>query len=180
MDNNIEKILLSESEISETVRSLANTLNSFYNDSDEVILVGILKGCISFYADLARHLTFPVRFEFMCVSSYGAGTQSTGMLRIDKDLTLDISGRDVLIIEDILDSGNTLFQLKKLLLQRGADDLKLCCLLDKPSRRRADITAGFVGKTIEDEFVVGYGLDYNEQCRQLPYIGVLKRCIYEK
>lgn len=130
--------------------------------------------------DLMRNITVPCRIDFMAVSSYGSGTQSSGRVKIKKDLDIDISGYDLLVVEDILDSGVTLNSLRQLLKLRNPKSIKICTLLDKPERRKADITADYVGTEVPDEFVVGYGLDYDEKYRNLPFIGVLKRSVYEK
>ncbi|MBE7028383.1 MAG: hypoxanthine phosphoribosyltransferase [Ruminococcaceae bacterium] len=175
----IEYILINEQEIENKVKEIAQALDAYYKD-EEVIAVCILKGSVPFYWDLVRKLSFPVKFDFMCVSSYGSGTVSTGEIKILKDLVVDIKGKNVLIVEDILDSGNTLYSLKKIFEKRNPKDVKICTLLDKPERRVKDIKADFCGFEIEDKFVVGYGLDYDEKYRQLPYIGVLKESVYTK
>jgi len=179
MENDVEKVLISEAEIAEKIKELAKEMDTYYN-GEEVVFVCILKGAVTFFTDLVRAVSFPVQFDFMCVSSYGAGTSSTGSAKILKDLSVDIAGKHVLIVEDILDSGNTLSALVKLLSSRNPKDIKLCCFLNKPSRRTKPIDADFVGYEIPDAFVVGYGLDYDERYRQLPYIGVLKPSVYEK
>ena len=133
-----------------------------------------------FFSDLIRHMETPLELDFMAVSSYGCGTTSTGCLQVKKDLTTDIAGRDVLIVEDIIDSGNTLYNLKKLLNSRSPSSVNIVTLLDKPQRREVPMEPEYTCFVIEDEFVVGYGMDYAEEYRNLPYIGVLKRCVYEK
>ena len=175
----IEYILVNEQEIENRIKEIADELNAYYKD-EEVIAVCILKGSVPFYWDLIKRLSFPVKFDFMCVSSYGASTVSTGEIKILKDLVVDIKGKNVLVVEDILDSGNTLYSLKKIFSERSPKDVKICTLLDKPDRRVKDIEADFLGFKIEDKFVVGYGLDYDEKYRQLPYIGVLKESVYTK
>lgn len=179
LEENIERVLLTREEIAAKVREVAEEMGEFYR-GQEVIMVCILKGSVTFFADLAREVPFPAVFDFMCVSSYGSGSVSGGSVRILKDLTVDIADKHVVIVEDILDTGNTLSALFEQLKARKPASLKLCCLLDKPDRRTKPISADFVGFTIPDEFVVGYGLDYNEAYRQLPYVGVLKRSVYEK
>ena len=179
VEKDIEKILVNEQEIRQKVKQIAKEMGAYYN-GEEVVLVCILKGSVTFFADLVRELPFPVIYDFMCVSSYGSNAVSSGSVRILKDLTVDIAGRHVLIVEDILDTGNTLHALFKQLNARQPASLKLCCFLDKPSRRKKPIKADFSGFAIPDEFVVGYGLDYNEKYRQLPYVGVLKREVYEQ
>ena len=145
----------------------------------DLLMVVILKGSFVFAADLFRHLTIPASVDFMSVSSYGSGSVSSGVIRVKKDLDTSIEGKDVLIVEDILDSGNTLNHLKDLLHSRGVKSLKICTILNKPDRRVAPIYADYVGFDIPDEFVVGYGLDYDEKFRNLPYVGILKREYYE-
>ena len=178
LDQDIERVLISEEEIAQKVKEIASEMGEFYQDK-EVVLVCILKGSVTFFSDLTRVVPFPVAYDFMCVSSYGSGSVSGGSVRILKDLTVDISGKHVVIVEDILDTGNTLTALFAQLQARNPASLKLCCLLDKPDRRIKPIYADFVGFSIPDEFVVGYGLDYDEKYRQLPYVGVLKRSVYE-
>ncbi len=178
LDQDVERVLISEEEIAQKVKEIAAEMGEFYQDK-EVVLVCILKGSVTFFSDLTRVIPFPVMYDFMCVSSYGSGSVSGGSVRILKDLTVDISGKHVVIVEDILDTGNTLTALFAQLEARNPASLKLCCLLDKPDRRIKPIYADFVGFSIPDEFVVGYGLDYDEKYRQLPYVGVLKRSVYE-
>ncbi len=178
LEKDIEKVLVNEEEICEKVKQIAKEMGDAYN-GEEVVLVCILKGSVTFFADLVRAVPFPVIYDFMCVSSYGNSTVSSGSVRILKDLTVDIAGRHVVIVEDILDTGNTLHALFKQLKSRQPASLKLCCFLDKPSRRQKPVKADFCGFAIPDEFVVGYGLDYKEKYRQLPYVGVLRREIYE-
>ncbi len=178
LEANVDKILLTEEQISVRVKEIAEEMAEFYSGK-EVVFVCILKGSVSFFADLTRAISFPVIYDFMCVSSYGSQTVSGGSVRILKDLTVDITGKHVVIIEDILDTGNTLSSLLSQLSARNPASLKLCCMLDKPERRTKPIQADYVGFKIPDEFVVGYGLDYDEQYRQLPYVGVLKRSVYE-
>ena len=170
--------LYSEADIHAKVRELAAAIDRDYAGCSP-FLIGVLKGCFVFMADLARAITLPCDIDFMSVSSYGNGTSTTGAVSITKDLSRDIEGRDVLIVEDILDSGVTLSYLKSYLQNRKPASLRICTLLDKPARRRADITADYVGFTCPDSFVVGYGLDYAEKYRNLPFIGVLKPEIYE-
>lgn len=178
MHKDVQEIYFSAEEIDKKVTEIANQLNEYYK-GEEVLMVGILKGSLPFFIDLSRKVNFPVAFDFMCVSSYGASSKSSGELKISKDLSTSIENKNVLIIEDILDSGNTLYNLYNNLLTRNPKSIKLCCFMDKPSRRERDITVDFLGFTIPDEFVVGYGLDYAEKYRELPYVGVLKREIYE-
>ncbi len=178
MQNNIDHILLSEEEIALKVKEIADQINKDYQGK-EIVCICILKGAVIFFGNLVKNLNMPLSFDFMIVSSYSSGTVSSGKLDIKKDLEQDIRGKHVLIIEDILDTGNTLKKLKEELLTREPASLKLCSLLDKPSRRTADIECDYTGFEIPDEFVVGYGLDFDEKYRHLPYIGVLKPECYE-
>lgn len=178
MRNDIDHILYDEAVISAKIKALGARISEDYAGKSP-FLIGVLKGCFVFMADLARNITLPCDIDFMAVSSYGSGTSTTGAVKITKDLNRDIEGRDVLIIEDILDSGVTLSYLKAYLSNRNPASIKICTLMDKPARRKADITADYTGFVCPDEFVVGYGLDYDEKYRNLPYIGVLKPEIYE-
>ena len=173
MNNNIDHVLITEEEIAAKVKEIAEQINKDYAEK-EIICVCILKGAVIFFGNLVKNLNMPLSFDFMVVSSYESGTVSSGQLKIKKDLEQDISGKHVLIIEDILDTGNTLKKLKEELTLRNPASIKLCSLLDKPSRRTADIECDYTGFEIPDEFVVGYGLDFDEKYRHLPYIGVLK------
>lgn len=172
MHENIESILLSEEKIHARIAELGQELSREYAGKNP-LFVGVLKGVVVFYADMVRAITIPCEFDFMAVSSY-SGTESTGQLKIKKDLGCDISGRHVVILEDILDTGFTLSRTVEFLKSRNPASLKICTLLDKPERREAQIEADYVGFTIPNVFVVGYGLDYNERYRNLPYVGVLK------
>jgi len=174
----IERILITENELAATVDSLAAKINADYGD-EPLILAIILKGSLVFATDLMKKLTMPLTIDFMQASSYGSGTASQGFINIKKDLSCDIEGKNVLIIEDIIDSGNTLHKLKELLKERNPKTVKICTILDKPDRRVTEVEVEYSGIVIPDEFVVGYGLDYNELYRNLPYVGVLKREIYE-
>ena len=169
----ITKVLIDEEKIAKRVAELGAQIEKDY-EGKEPIVVAILKGSIIFYGDLVRKIKLPMRFDTMAVSSYGSGTNSSGNVKIKKDMSHDICGKDVLIIEDIIDSGNTMKSLTALLEHRGAKSIKVCAFLDKPSRRQTDFEADYVGYSIPDEFVVGYGLDYDEKYRNLPYIGVLE------
>ena len=179
MDKSIERVMLSEEQIAKRVKEVAAQLDRLY-EGRRPLVVCILKGSVVFFADLIRHMTTPLELDFMAVSSYGAGTESTGRLKVTKDLTTDIAGRDVLIVEDIIDSGNTLYNLKKMLISRAPASVNIVTLLDKPERREAPMEPEYTCFVIEDEFVVGYGMDYAEEYRNLPYIGVLKRSVYDK
>ena len=178
MRNDIDYILYDEGTLKDKVKELGRAITEDYKGKTP-FLVGVLKGCFVFMADIAREIDLPCDIDFMAVSSYGNGTSTTGAVKITKDLSRDIEGRDVIIIEDILDSGVTLSYLKKYLANRNPASIKICTLFDKPARRTADIAADYVGFVCPDEFIVGYGLDYSEKYRNLPFIGVLKPEIYE-
>ena len=173
----IEHILISEAQLAARIRELADELRPLY-DGQDLIVVGVLKGAIMFMTDLARELRLPLEMDFMAVSSYGNASQSSGVVRINKDLDSSIEGRNVLLVEDIVDSGNTLRYLVENLRSRNPASLRVCALLDKQVPRKADVEVEFVGFTIPNQFVVGYGLDFAEHYRNLPYIGVLKPSAY--
>lgn len=177
--NDLDRVLVTREEIAVAVKALGAKITADYQGK-EPVMVGILKGAVMFYSDLIREIDLPLRTDFMSVSSYGAGTESTGELRIRMDLSHGIAGRDVIIVEDIVDTGLTLHNLKRHLADRGATSIRIATLLDKPARRRVDLEADYHCFTIPDAFVVGYGLDYNEQYRNLPDIGVLSPRIYQK
>ena len=180
MTSAIEKILISEEEIKAKVQELGKILSEEYADKDP-IFVGVLKGVVVFYADMVRAISVPCQFDFMWISSY-SGTNSTGTMQVKRDISADIKGRHVVILEDIYDTGNSLDFTYKHLLSKEPASLKICTLLDKPERRRPGITLvpDYVGFTIPNEFVVGYGLDFDEHYRNLPFVGVLKPEAYEK
>jgi hypoxanthine phosphoribosyltransferase len=169
----IAEVMLSEEEIKSKVKELGKRIEADYK-GEEVIVVGILNGAFIFIADLIRNIDLDVRMDFMRVSSYGNSTISSNTVKIIKDLDVDIKGKHVLIVEDIIDTGITLTNLVKALKTREPKSLKLCTLIDKPERRKSDIKVDYVGFTIEDKFIVGYGLDFAEQYRNLPYIAILK------
>lgn len=177
LHKDLERILFTEEELDRRVRELAAQISADYQGK-KPILVSILRGSFVFMADLTRHVEVPCTVDFMSVSSYGNGTTSSGQVQIVKDLSDHIEGRDVIIVEDILDTGNTLYYLLQLLQARKPASVRLCVLLDKPERRIKPVKADYTGFTIADEFVVGYGLDYAEQYRNLPYIGILKPVVY--
>ncbi len=179
MKQDILKTLVSEEQLHEKVTELGRQISEDYKGKS-LLLVSVLKGSVVFMADLMRAITIPARIDFMSVSSYGSGTKSRGVVKIIKDLDIPLEGYDLLIVEDILDSGNTLSYLKEILSSRGPKSIRICTLLDKPERRTADIAADYVGFCVPDEFVVGYGLDYDEKYRNLPFIGILKPEVYEK
>lgn len=177
LDKDLDRVLFSEEELSRRVAELGAEITRDYAGK-EPLVVGILRGSFVFMADLARQLNLPCKLDFMAVSSYGAGTTSSGQVKIIKDLSENVEGRDLLVIEDILDSGNTLSYLLQILQARHPASVRLCTLLDKPSRRTKEVELHYSGFTIPDYFVVGYGLDYAEKYRNLPYIGILKPCVY--
>ena len=180
MHQDIDHILVSEEQLQAKVAELGAQISADYEGRD-LLLVSILKGAVVFMADLMRAVTIPCAIDFMVVSSYGgANTSSTGLVKIIKDLDQDLSGKDVLIVEDILDTGITLSHLMPMLQMRKPNSLCLCTILSKPSRRKADIEPDYKGFDVPDEFVVGYGLDYDEKYRNLPYVGVLKPEVYSK
>ena len=179
MRQDIERILFSEEQLKTRIAELGAQITEDFRDKDP-IFVGVLKGCFMFMADLLRSVDIYCTMDFMAVSSYGDGTTTTGAVKINKDLSRDIAGRHVIIVEDLLDSGVTLAYLKRYLGVRNPAGISIVTLLDKPSRRRADVRADYAGFEVEDAFVVGYGLDYAEQYRNLPYIGVLKSEVYSK
>lgn len=179
MHPDVDSILISEEQIKKRIQELAVKLDKEY-EGKRPLMVSILKGSVMFYADLLRAMNIPVEMDFMAISSYGAGAKSSGEVKLIKDLDRKIEGRDVVIVEDIIDSGYTLSYLKRMLYSRKPASVKICALLDKYARRVVPIEADFKGFDIEDEFVIGYGLDYAERYRNLPYIGILKRSVYEK
>ena len=179
LEQDIERVLFTEQELKDRVAELAAQIDRDYAGK-EPMLISVLRGSFIFMADLARAITLPCTVDFMAVSSYGSGTTSSGQVKITKDLSESIEGRDIIVVEDILDSGNTLSYLFRLLQARHPASVRLCTLLDKPSRRTKPITADYTGFTVDDLFVVGYGLDYAEKYRNLPYIGILKPAVYEK
>lgn len=177
MIKDVERVLISEEQIKEAVQRIAKQIEEDY-EGREVMFVGLLKGSIAFMADLIKAYTKTCTIDFMAVSSYGAGTESSGRVNIVKDLSVPIDGKDIVIVEDIIDSGNTLSFIKAYFAAKNANSVKICTLLNKPSRRVVDIDVDYIGYDIPDEFVIGYGLDYNEHYRNLPYVGVLDRSIY--
>lgn len=177
MHQDIERVLLSEEEIAKIVERIAEQINIDYQGKD-LMLVGLLKGSISFMADLMKKITLPCRIDFIAASSYGNGTVSQGRVNILKDVSQSVDNVDILIVEDIIDSGNTLSFISKYFAAKNAGSVKICTLLNKPSRRQTEIAVDYVGIDIPDEFVVGYGLDYAERYRNLPYIGILKPSVY--
>ena len=178
LEKDIDHILFSEEQLKARVREIAGQIDRDFAGK-EPRLISVLRGSFIFMADLMRSITLPCTVDFMAVSSYGAGTTSSGQVKITKDLSESIEGRDIIVVEDILDSGNTLSYLLQILQARHPASMKLCTLLDKPDRRIKPVHVDYSGFSIPDEFVVGYGLDFAEKYRNLPYIGVLKPCVYE-
>ena len=179
LEDVIDQVLIDEESLNKRIKQLASQINEYYLDKNELVLVGILKGSIMFMAELAKNIRLDCTLEFMDVSSYENGTQSSGNVKIIKDLDTDITGKEVLLVEDIIDTGRTLDALKESLIKRGANSVKIIALLDKPERREIEIKPDWSGFKIPNEFVVGYGLDYMQMYRNLPFIGVLKREVYE-
>ena len=179
MHQDVESIMFTKEQLAARIGELAAQLDKEYAGKTP-LMVGILKGSVMFYADLLRAMTIPVEMDFIAISSYGSGAKSSGEVKLIKDLDRKIEGKDVIIVEDILDSGITLSYLTKYLQNRKPSSICIATLLDKPARRRADVQAKYVGFTVPDAFVVGYGLDYAEKYRNLPFIGVLKPEVYEK
>lgn len=180
-EQDIEYILADEAKLNEICDRLAAQITAeFENSGRNLIFVTVLKGSVYFATDLIRRIPLKCEMEFMKVSSYGSGTSTSGFIQVHLDLKRDVNGADVIIIEDIIDSGRTLQKLSHLLEGRGAHSVRCCTLLDKPERRQANLNADYVGMEIPDKFVVGYGLDYDEKYRNLPYVGVLKPQVYEK
>ncbi len=180
MDNDIQKIFFTEAQIRARVKEMGEQIaDDFRNVDAPVFCVGILKGASVFYTDLVRCIDHHVQFDFMIASSYGNATETSGTVKILKDLDYDIAGRHVIVVEDIIDSGTTMNYLLKYLKHKDAASVKLCAFLSKPSRRKVEVPIDYCGFEVPDEFLVGYGLDYAEKYRNLPYIGVLKQSVYE-
>lgn len=177
--NDVEQILYSEEQIAEKVKSLAEQISEDYYGK-ELIVVGVLKGSVIFASELIKHISIPCEIDFMAVSSYGNSAETSGVVRILKDLDSDIEGKHLLIVEDIVDTGITLSYLLKYLKARNANSIEIVSLLNKEARRKADLEVKYMGFEVPDEFIVGYGIDYAEKYRNLPFIGALKREVYEK
>ena len=179
--SDIKEILLTEEQIKTRVKEVADQINADYENSGRPLLfLGILRGSVIFYADLVRHVKGEVLLDFMSISSYGASHKTSGEVRLLKDLDESLENKDVIIVEDIVDTGLTLSYLKETLEARKPHSLKICCLLDKPERRKTDIKADYVCFTVPNEFVVGYGLDYAQRYRNLPFVGILDPKVYTK
>ncbi len=177
MQDDVLRVLLTEEQIQTRVKELGTQITEDYHDSN-LMLVSVLKGSVVFMADLMRQINVPAEIDFMVVSSYGSGVKSSGVVKIVKDLDVPLANKDLLIVEDIFDSGITLSYIKKLLQSRSPRSIRIVTLLDKPERRKVDLRADYVGFSVPDEFVIGYGLDYDEKYRNLPYIGILKPEVY--
>ena len=178
MLKDIERVLVSEQELKEITERLGKQISEDYKDKN-LLLVSVLKGSVAFMADLMRNITVPCKIDFMALSTYGSGTESSGRIRVNKDLDIYPEGYDILIVEDILDSGRTLeYVINNMLMTKNAASVRICTLLDKPERRVADVKADYVGTKVPNAFVVGYGLDYDEKYRNLPFIGELKKEVY--
>lgn len=178
MERDVQSILISEEEIKQICKRLGEEITRDYQGK-KLLVVSVLKGAVVFMGDLLREIKCDCIIDFIAVSSY-SGTKTTGVVKFKKDLDIDPDGMDILIVEDILDSGITLSYLSGVLMGRNANSIKICTLLDKPANRKADIMADYIGKVIPDAFVIGYGLDYDEKYRNLPYVGILKPSVYEQ
>lgn len=177
MLNDLVSVMFDEAALAAKCREMGQQLTRDYAGKD-LLVVGILKGSVMFFADLVRQINVPLNIDFMVASSYGSGTETSGSVKIKKDLDVDIKGRHVLLVEDIIDSGVTMSRLKVELAKREPASIRLCALLSKPSRRQVDVQIDYCGFEVPDEFLVGYGLDYAEKYRNLPVVGILKREIY--
>ncbi len=177
MENDISEILFYEEQIKQRIIELGNQLSDDFKDKNPLVIC-VLKGAFVFMSDLIRNMSIPLEVDFMAVSSYGAASKSSGVVKINKDLDVPVEGRDLIIVEDIADSGLTLNFLQDVLRRKNAKSITVVALFDKPARRKVDIKADYVGFLLPDEFIVGYGLDYAERYRNLPYVGILKREIY--
>lgn len=178
LDKDIERVLYTEEQLHQRVREMGEQITRDYEGKEKILLVSVLKGSYIFMADLSRAIDLPLVIDFMSVSSYGSGTVSSGQVEIKKDISLNLEGYHVIIVEDILDSGNTLYYLMDILRLRKAASIRICTLMDKPERRKKPIVADYAGFRIPDAFVVGYGLDYDQKYRNLPYVGILKPAVY--
>ncbi|MBW6411155.1 hypoxanthine phosphoribosyltransferase [Clostridium weizhouense] len=179
MREDIQEILFSEEALNEKIKEIAGRINKDYNGKD-LLIVGILKGSVVFAAELIKNISIPCEIDFMAVSSYGNSTESSGVVRILKDLDHSIEGKDILLVEDIVDSGVTLGYLLKYLKARKANSIEIVSLLNKSARRKIELDVKYIGFEVPDEFIVGYGIDYAEKYRNLPFIGILKPEVYEK
>ena len=179
LEQDVDQVLITEQQLDERIKEMGHQIAEDYQ-GEPLTIVGILKGAVIFFADLARAIDLPLQMDFMSVSSYGSGTTSSGVVKIIKDLDADVTGRHILLVEDIIDTGITLAYLKEYLSNRGARSVKICTLLDKPTRREKAVHVDYIGFTMPDEFLIGYGVEYAENYRNLPYVASLKRSVYEK
>lgn len=179
MTDDIKEVLFSRDKLNTIVQEIGKKISEDY-EGKNLLMVSILKGSVVFMSDLMRAVTVPCSLDFMAVSSYGAGMKTTGVVKIIKDLDINLTGYDVLVVEDILDSGLTLSYILELLEARKPKSIRLCTLFDKPDRRTVNIAADYVGSVVPDEFIVGYGLDYAEKYRNLPFVGILKPQVYQE
>ena len=179
LEQDVDQVLITEQQLDERIKEMGHQIAEDYQ-GEPLTIVGILKGAVIFFADLARAIDLPLQMDFMSVSSYGSGTTSSGVVKIIKDLDADVTGRHILLVEDIIDTGITLAYLKEYLSNRGARSVKIYTLLDKPTRREKAVHVDYIGFTMPDEFLIGYGVDYAENYRNLPYVASLKRSVYEK
>ena len=179
LEQDVDRVLITEQQLKERIGEMGRQIAADYAGKP-LTIVGILKGAAIFFADLARAIDLPLQMDFMSVSSYGNGTTSSGVVKIIKDLDADVTGRHILLVEDIIDTGSTLAYLKDYLGNRGAESVKICALLDKPTRRERAVPVDYMGFTMPDEFLIGYGVDYAENYRNLPYVASLSRSVYEK
>lgn len=179
MEKDVKEILLTEEEIRARVKELGEQITKDYKDKNSLVIIGILKGASVFFADLIREIKLPVEIDFMAVSSYLDSSVTSGEVKIIKDASISTTMKNVLFVEDIIDTGFTMAKVKDIFLERGANSVKLCALTSKPDRRKIDIDIDYLGFEIPNEFIIGYGLDYAEKYRNLPYIGVLKEEIYQ-
>lgn len=178
MIEDVEEVLFTERQIAVMVERIGQEISRDYQDKN-LLLVSVLKGSVVFMADLMRSITIPARIDFLATSSYGSGAKTSGVVKIIKDLDIELAGYDIVIVEDILDSGKTLNYLLELLHSRGPESIRICTLFDKPERREVDVFPTYVGSQIPDAFIVGYGLDYAEKYRNLPFVGILKPSVYQ-
>jgi len=179
MIEDLDGMLFTERQIAVMVERIGKEISRDYKDKN-LLLVSVLKGSVVFMADLMRSIDIPARIDFMATSSYGSGTKTSGVVKIIKDLDIELQGYDIVLVEDILDSGKTLSYLMEILWSRGPNSIKICTLFNKPERREVEVDAAYVGAEIPDAFIVGYGLDYDEMYRNLPCVGILSKSVYEK
>ena len=179
MNNDVKEILLTEEQIKEKIIELGNRITSDYREVSNLLVIGILKGSFIFMADLVREIKIPCEIDFMSVSSYQDATSSSGEVKIRKDITINVAKKNIVFVEDIIDTGFTMSKIKEMFFERGANSIKICALLNKPDRRKVSVNIDYKGFDIPDEFVIGYGLDYADKYRNLPFIGVLSPKVYE-